>query len=72
MSILITGGIGLIGAELARRLITRGEYVVLFDIAPQLWAVAEIQDKVKLVPGGLRVWPEVLNVVKDNNSVRFS
>ncbi|GAI37536.1 unnamed protein product, partial [marine sediment metagenome] len=34
MAILITGGTGLIGAELARILVDRGEDVVLFDIAP--------------------------------------
>jgi nucleoside-diphosphate-sugar epimerase len=33
MSNLITGGSGLIGAELARLLVGRGEDVVIFDIS---------------------------------------
>ncbi len=67
MSILITGGTGFIGSGLARKLVERGEKdIVLFDIAPNLNRVADIKDKVKIVQGDLTVWPEVMNVVKDN------
>lgn len=67
MSILITGGTGFIGAGLAHLLLDRGEDVVLFDVVPRIERVADIQDKVKIVQGDLKVWPEVLNVVRDNN-----
>lgn len=67
MSILITGGTGFLGAGLARRLLKRGEDVVLFDIVPGIERVADIKDKVKVIQGDLGVWPEVLNVVKENN-----
>lgn len=67
MSLLITGGTGFIGAGLARKLVEKGEDVVLFDIAPRIERVADIKDKVKVVQGDLKVWPEVLNVVKENN-----
>lgn len=67
MSILITGGTGFIGAGLARRLLGRGEDVVLFDIVPRIERVADIKDKIKVIQGDLKVWPEVLNVVKENN-----
>ncbi|MCK4788861.1 MAG: NAD-dependent epimerase/dehydratase family protein [Desulfobacteraceae bacterium] len=67
MSILITGGTGFLGAGLARRLLDRGEEVVLFDVVPRIERVADIKDKVKVVQGDLKVWPEVLNVVKENN-----
>ena len=66
MSILITGGTGFIGVGLARSLLEKGEDVVLFDIAPRSERVVDIKDKVKIVPGDLKVWPEVLNAVKDN------
>lgn len=66
MIILITGGTGFIGAGLARRLLDRGEQVVLFDIAPRMERVSDIKDKVKIVQGDLKVWPEVMNAVKDN------
>lgn len=67
MSILITGGTGFIGAGLAQKLVGRGEEVILFDIAPQTERVADLKDKVKIVRGDLKVWPEVMNVVKENN-----
>jgi len=67
MSILITGGTGFIGAGLAHQLVERGKDVVLFDIVPQTKHVADIKDKVKVVPGDLKVWPEVMNVVKENS-----
>ena len=67
MSILITGGTGFIGVGLAQKLVERDEEVILFDIAPQTERVAEIKDRVKIVRGDLKVWPEVMNVVKENN-----
>jgi len=66
MSILITGGTGFIGAGLARRLLERDKEIVLFDIAPRIEHVADIKDKIKIVQGDLKIWPEVLNVVKEN------
>ncbi|HEX78246.1 MAG TPA: NAD-dependent epimerase/dehydratase family protein [Dehalococcoidia bacterium] len=67
MAKLITGGTGFIGAELAHRLVERGEDIILFDVAPNYERIEGIKDKAKVVPGDLKVWPEVLNVVKENN-----
>jgi threonine 3-dehydrogenase len=67
MSVLITGGTGGIGVGLAYELVARDKDVVLFDIAPQTQRLADIRDRVKIVQGDLKVWPEVLNAVKDNN-----
>ena len=67
MSVLITGGMGFIGVGLAHKLVESGQDVVLFDIALRIERVADIKDKVKVVHGDLKVWPEVLNVVKENN-----
>jgi nucleoside-diphosphate-sugar epimerase len=67
MSILITGGTGWVGTGLAHRLVERGEDLILFDIAPQIERVADIKNNVKVVQGDQTVWPEVLNVVKENN-----
>ena len=67
MSILITGGTGWVGTGLAHRLVERSEDLILFDIAPQIEGVADIKNNVKVVQGDQKVWPEVLNVVKENN-----
>jgi len=66
MKVLITGGTGFIGAELARTLVSKGDDVVLFDIAPNYARIGDIKDKVKVVPGNLAYQAEVFNVVKDN------
>jgi len=64
MPVLITGGTGFIGIGLAHRLVKRDEDVMLFDIVPQSERVADIKDKVKVVQGDLKVWPEVLAVTR--------
>ncbi len=67
MAKLITGGTGFVGAELARLLVERDESVVLFDIALNYNRIEGIENKVKVIQGDLRVWPEVFNVIKENN-----
>ncbi len=67
MTILITGGTGWVGTGLAHRLVERGEDLILFDIAPQIERVADIKNNIKVVQGDQAVWPEVLNVFKENN-----
>ncbi len=66
MAKLITGGLGFIGANLARALINRGEEVVLFDVVTKSPLLHDIKDKVKIVQGDLASWAEVLEVVKQN------
>lgn len=66
MSILITGGSGWIGTGLAHRLAARGEDLILFDNAPDPGRVGDIMDKVRIVRGDVKVWPEVMNLVKEN------
>ena len=66
MAKLVTGGTGYIGAGLAHILVDRGEEVVLFDIVINRYRIEDIENKVKIVPGDVGNWSEVLNVVKDN------
>jgi nucleoside-diphosphate-sugar epimerase len=66
MSILITGGYGLIGSELARTLIEKGETVCLLDkeIVPQRFS--GIGKKVTALQADLGIFPKVLEAVKES------
>jgi len=65
MARLITGGSGLVGAELAHVLAGGGEKVIVFDIAKSA-RLADIGDSITFVRGDLGNWSEVFNVVKNN------
>ena len=64
MAKLITGGLGFIGSHLGRKLVQRGEEVVLFDIVPRSMLIDDIKGEVKVVHGNLGNWAEVLNTVR--------
>jgi threonine 3-dehydrogenase len=64
MAKLVTGGTGNVGAEIARRLVNRGEEVVVFDVALNSNRIEDLVDKVKLVRGDLGDFNEVLNLFK--------
>ncbi len=64
MTVLITGGTGFIGANVAKRLVAEGEKVVLFELAPNLKLIDGIADSVELIRGDVANWAEVLDVVK--------
>lgn len=66
MTSLITGGLGFIGSHLARKLLTQGETVVLFDVAGHSRLIDDIKDKVKVVQGDLGNWAQVLEAIKQN------
>jgi nucleoside-diphosphate-sugar epimerase len=65
MKTVITGGTGLIGREVARQLVDRGDEVILFDIIPRETMWADIKEKVTFVQGDLSNWMSVLNLVKE-------
>jgi len=67
MAVLITGGTGFIGSELARLLIDRGEDVVLFDVNPNPNRVMDILKKVRVVEGNLAYSSDVYTVIKSHN-----
>jgi threonine 3-dehydrogenase len=67
MAKLVTGGTGYIGAETVRKLVNRGEEVIVFDIAISRYRIEDIEDKVKIVRGDLGNFSEVINLVKGNN-----
>ena len=65
MSVLITGGSGFIGAQVARLLVERGEErVVAFDVNPSTQRLDEVAERVELVRGDLGDFSHVLAAVK--------
>lgn len=64
---LITGGLGYVGSNLAKRLLENGEEVVIFDILPSSKSIESIKDDVKMIQGQLGNLAEVLNAVQANN-----
>ena len=67
MAILITGGTGFIGAEVARVLVHKGERPIVFDISDRKTLLKGVEDKVKIVKGDVSNYSHVFNVVKQYN-----
>jgi len=64
MAVLITGGTGFIGAEVARTLVQRGERPIVFDINDRKILLQGIEDKVTIVKGDVSNYSHVFNVVQ--------
>ena len=63
---LITGGLGLIGTCLARRLLQDDEEVVLFDMQTTSKLIEDIRGRVKIVQGDVANWAQVADAVRSN------
>jgi threonine 3-dehydrogenase len=66
MSVLVTGGCGLIGSVLARMLVEREEEVWIFDKLSGSPRLSGIEDRVKMLQGDLGNLPQVLQAVKES------
>ncbi len=65
MSVLITGGTGFIGAEIAHILLERGEKrPVVFDLNPSTQRLHDFAKQVEILRGDLGSFSDVLNAVK--------
>ncbi|RLA10725.1 MAG: hypothetical protein DRQ60_10855 [Gammaproteobacteria bacterium] len=66
MTLLVTGGCGLVGSFAVRRALEMGEKVVAFDIALKTWLLEDIKDQVTLVRGNLLTPPDLYRAVAEN------
>jgi nucleoside-diphosphate-sugar epimerase len=60
MSIMVTGGNGLIGSRIVRKLLERGEDVVCFDTAPAPTSLLAFGDRIKTYKGDITQLPHLL------------
>jgi nucleoside-diphosphate-sugar epimerase len=60
----ITGGAGMVGRQLARMLLARGDEVVIFDVSPAAKLPEDIRERVTLMRGDLSNWAEVMSAVE--------
>jgi threonine 3-dehydrogenase len=67
MAVLITGGTGFTGAELARKLVKKGERPIVFDIDPSAKRLDDKEARIEIVQGDLGDFSHVLNVVQRAN-----
>ena len=66
MSVLITGGCGMIGSMMARMLVERGEQVWIFDRQGPGSRMSGIEDRVRIIRGELGNFSHVLEAVKES------
>lgn len=71
MSILVTGGTGLLGSHISRQLVKQGEDVVIYDVAPSMTAIYDVVDKVRVVPGDLIELGTLVKTIKDEGVDRI-
>jgi len=71
MSVLITGGMGALGASVARHLVDMGIEVILFDAFEDYTLIRNIKDKAVYVQGNILNLSQLIKTVKTYNVKRI-
>ncbi|MEM2293846.1 MAG: SDR family NAD(P)-dependent oxidoreductase [Nitrososphaerota archaeon] len=74
VKVLITGGLGFIGSNLAHKLVSLGAEVKIYDAllegyGANLANIREIKDKVEVIIGDIREYKKLKEVIKDSDVV---
>ena len=64
MKVMITGGTGFIGSNLAKGLVAKGHEVVAYDLNPTPARIAAIQDRIQVVRGDIRDTVKLFETIK--------
>ncbi|GAB4348731.1 MAG: hypothetical protein Kow0073_01760 [Immundisolibacter sp.] len=65
MTLLVTGGCGLVGSFAVREAVARGAAVAAFDLAPKTEPLADVRDKVTLVQGNVLHAPDLFRAARE-------
>ena len=71
MTILVTGGCGLVGSFAVREAVARGVPVAAFDMALKTELLADVRDKVTLVQGNVLHAPDLYRAVRELDVTRI-
>ena len=71
MTILVTGGCGLVGSFAVREAVARGVPVAAFDMTLKTELLADIRDKVTLMQGNVLHAPDLYRAVRELNVTRI-
>ncbi|MFH1002606.1 MAG: NAD-dependent epimerase/dehydratase family protein [Chloroflexota bacterium] len=63
-SVLVTGGMGVIGSWVTRRLLERGHKVVVYQRRPDTALLKDIIGRIEVVAGDVLDWPSVIHTVR--------
>lgn len=63
---MITGGLGLVGRQLAQLLVDKGEEVVVMDVAPATIMASHLRDRVEVVRKDITNWSQTMDAVKSS------
>ncbi len=64
MAVMVAGGSGFIGSHLVRRLGDLGEKVVVFDAAPNMALLEDVQTKIEIVKGDATQMVDILQAIQ--------
>ena len=67
MSIMVTGGTGFIGNKIVRKLVERGEDVIIFDLAPPRANLEPYLDRIQVYRGDILQVPHLLEAVNTHS-----
>ena len=59
-AIMVTGGLGVIGCWVVRKLVDQGKEVVTYDNSPDTKLINDIKDKVECVVGDILDLPKLI------------
>lgn len=71
MTILVTGGCGLVGSFAVREALARGAAVAAFDLALKTELLADVRDKVTLVQGNVLHAPDLFRAARELKVTRI-